>query len=78
MRSAPVAAASRAGRAALEEGGPGIPRRAAVEAYLHERAGDLPLAARRYADAARAAANRAERDHLTRQAARLNDQLRRK
>ncbi|HEX5331038.1 MAG TPA: hypothetical protein VFW79_00180 [Cellulomonas sp.] len=53
-----------------------IPRYAAAEAYLRERAGDLTLAARRYADAARAATSLAERDHLTRQAARLNDLLR--
>jgi RNA polymerase sigma factor (sigma-70 family) len=65
---------ARAGLAALEEVGPGIPRRAAVEAYLRERAGDLALAARRYAEAARAATNRAERDHLTRRAARLHNQ----
>jgi len=47
-----------------------------VEAYLRERAGDPALAARLYADAARAATNLAERDHLTRQAARLHDALR--
>jgi len=65
-----------AGLAALERVDPGVPRYAAAEAHLHERAGDLPLAARRYADAARAATNLAERDHLTRQAARLHDLLR--
>ncbi|MFI0904520.1 RNA polymerase sigma factor [Streptomyces sioyaensis] len=49
-----------------------IPRYAAVAAYLHERDGDLATAARLYAEAARKAPNLAERDHLTRQAARLN------
>jgi hypothetical protein len=44
----------------------------AVAAYLHEKNGDLELAARLYADAARNAPNLAERDHQTRQAARLN------
>ena len=63
---------AQAGLAALEQVGPGVPRRTAVEAYLRERAGDLALAARLYGDAARAATNRAERDHLTRQAARLH------
>jgi RNA polymerase sigma factor (sigma-70 family) len=65
-----------AGLAALEHEDPAVPRRAAVEAYLRERAGDLALAARLYADAARAATNLAERDHLTRQAARLHEMLR--
>ncbi|MFH8366704.1 RNA polymerase sigma factor [Streptomyces sp. NPDC018031] len=49
-----------------------MPRHAAVAAYLHERAGDLATAARLYAEAARRAPSLAERDHLTRQAARLN------
>ncbi|GAA3082667.1 hypothetical protein GCM10020000_80880 [Streptomyces olivoverticillatus] len=49
-----------------------IPRHAAVAAYLHERADDLATAARLYAEAAHKAPNLAERDHLTRQAARLN------
>ncbi|WP_432073445.1 RNA polymerase sigma factor [Streptomyces wuyuanensis] len=53
-------------------GGHPLPRRAAVAAYLHERDGDLATAARLYAEAARKAPNLAERDHLTRQAARLN------
>jgi hypothetical protein len=44
----------------------------AVAASLHERDGDPATAARLYADAARGAPNLAERDHLTRQAARLN------
>jgi hypothetical protein len=46
-------------------------------AYLHERNGDLELAARLYYIAARNAPNPAERDHQTRQAARLNQLLRR-
>ena len=54
----------------------GIPRRDAVAAHLHERNGDLELAARLYAAAARNAPNLAERDHQTRQAARLNQLLR--
>ncbi|HWU05401.1 MAG TPA: DUF6596 domain-containing protein [Streptomyces sp.] len=49
-----------------------VPRHTAVAAYLHERAGDLTTAARLYAEAAHKAPNLAERDHLTRQAARLN------
>lgn len=49
-----------------------VPRHAAVAAYLHERAGDLAQARDLYAVAARAATNDAERDHLTRQAARLH------
>jgi predicted RNA polymerase sigma factor len=65
-----------AGLAALAEVGPAVPRRTAAEAYLQERAGDLERAARLYAEAARAASNVAERDHLTRQAARLHQQLR--
>ncbi|WP_306210806.1 RNA polymerase sigma factor [Actinoplanes sp. RD1] len=63
---------ARAGLAALGEVDDALPRHTAVAAYLHERAGDLPLAARLYAEAARKAPNLAERDHLTRQAARLN------
>jgi RNA polymerase sigma factor (sigma-70 family) len=42
----------------------------AVRGHLHELGGDLPAAATAYADAARLAANVAERDHLVRQAAR--------
>ena len=67
---------AQAGLAALEQVDPGLPRYTAVAAYLRERSGDLAVAARLYADAARAATNQAERDHLTRQAARLNDVLR--
>jgi predicted RNA polymerase sigma factor len=66
----------RAGLALLAELDPTLPRHAAVAAYLHERAGDLGTAARLYADAARTAPTLAERDHLTRQAARLNASLR--
>ena len=62
----------RAGLAALGALDDSLPRYAAVAAYLHERDGDLATAARLYAEAARAAPNLAERDHLTRQAARLN------
>ena len=62
----------RAGLAALAELDPALPRYAAVAAYLHERDGDPVTAARLYAEAARSAPNLPERDHLTRQAARLN------
>jgi predicted RNA polymerase sigma factor len=62
----------RAGLAALAALDPALPRHTAVGAYLHERDGDLAKAARLYAQAARQAPNQAERDHLTRQAARLN------
>ena len=64
-----------AGLAALAEVDDHVPRREAVAAYLHEKNGDLELAARLYADAARNAPNLAERDHQTRQAARLNQHL---
>ncbi|GAA3510891.1 RNA polymerase sigma factor (sigma-70 family) [Streptosporangium album] len=63
----------RAGLAGLD---PALPRHAAVAAYLHERDGDPVTAARLYAEAARSAPSLPERDHLTRQAARLNAQLR--
>ncbi len=66
-----------AGLAALAELDDSLPRHAAVAAHLHERADDLDTAARLYADAARQATNIAERDHLTRQAARLNSRGRR-
>jgi predicted RNA polymerase sigma factor len=65
-----------AGLAALVEIDDRVPRRDAVAAYLHERNGDLALAARLYADAARNAPNLAERDHQMLQAARLNEVLR--
>ncbi|MDQ4088760.1 MAG: RNA polymerase subunit sigma-24 [Actinomycetota bacterium] len=63
---------ARAGLAALAELDPSLPRHAAVAAYLRERDGDLAMAACLYAEAARRAPNLPERDHLTRQAARLN------
>ena len=65
----------RAGLAALAALDESLPRHAAVAAYLHERDGNPVTAARLYAEAARKASNLAERDHLTRQAARLNTQL---
>ncbi len=65
-----------AGLAALADIDEHIPRREAVAAHLHEKNGDLELAARLYAAAARKAPNLAERDHQTRQAARLNQLLR--
>jgi predicted RNA polymerase sigma factor len=64
-----------AGLAALAEVDEDVPRREAVAAYLHEKNGDLELAARLYVSAARNARNLAERDHQTRQAARLNQRL---
>ena len=67
---------ARAGLAALEGLDPSLPRHAAVTAYLRERAGDPVTAARLYAQAARSAPTIPERDHLTRQAARLNAQVR--
>jgi RNA polymerase sigma factor (sigma-70 family) len=66
----------RAGLAALAEVSPDLPRYAAVAAYLHERAGDLGQAADLYAEASRAAASVPERDHLTREAARVRQLLR--
>ena len=62
----------RAGLAALAELDETLPRHTAVAAYLRERDGDLATAARLYAEAARRASDAAERDHLVRQAARLN------
>ncbi len=62
----------RAGLSALAALDDSLPRHTAVAAYLHERDGDLVTAARLYAEAAQKAPNLAERDHLTRQAARLN------
>jgi len=66
-----------AGLRALADIDPTVPRHDAVAAHLHERNGDLELAARLYARAALHAADLAERDHQTLQAARLNEQLRR-
>jgi predicted RNA polymerase sigma factor len=68
---------ARAGLAALDGLDSSLPRYTAVAAYLHERDGDPVAAARLYAEAARLATNLPERDHLTRQAARLNAELRR-
>jgi predicted RNA polymerase sigma factor len=65
-----------AGLAALAQVEEHIPRRDAVAAHLHEKNGDLELAARLFADAAHNAPNLAERDHQMRQAARLNEVLR--
>ncbi|WP_370124570.1 RNA polymerase sigma factor [Streptacidiphilus sp. MAP12-33] len=62
----------RAGLAALAELDAALPRHAAVAAYLHERDGNPARAAALYAEAAGKAPNLAERDYLTRQAARLN------
>ncbi len=67
----------RAGLAALAELDRALPRHTAAAAYLHEQDGDPVTAAGLYAEAARSAHSVPERDHLTRQAARLNEQLRR-
>jgi predicted RNA polymerase sigma factor len=67
-----------AGLAALAEVDSDVPRRDAVAAHLHERNGDLELAAELYATAALNAPNLAERDHQTRQAARVNQLLNRR
>ena len=64
-----------AGLAALSEVDPSTPRYTAVAAYLQEKGGDLGAAARLYVEAARSAQNVTERDHLTRQAARLHHLL---
>ena len=53
-----------------------VPRHAAVAAHLHERNGDIELAAELYAAAAHDAPTLAERAHQTLQAARCNQQLR--
>ncbi|MEX5254989.1 RNA polymerase sigma factor [Kocuria arenosa] len=66
----------RAGLAALAGLDPSLPRCTAAAAYLHERDGDPVTAARLYAEAARSAPSLPERDHLTRQAARLNARFR--
>ncbi|MGV9766813.1 RNA polymerase sigma factor [Micromonospora tulbaghiae] len=67
---------ARAGLAALAALDDTLPRYTAVAAYLHERDGDPDTAARLYAEAARRASSLAERDHLNRQAARLNTRRR--
>lgn len=66
----------RAGLAALAELDDSLPRHTAVAAHLHEMDGDLRGAARLYAEAATTATSTPERDHLTRQAARLNSATR--
>ncbi|MFB7797958.1 RNA polymerase sigma factor [Isoptericola sp. NPDC056134] len=63
-----------AGLRLVEDLPPDVPRRDAAAAFLHERAGDLAEAARRYALAADAATSTAERTHLTAQAARVRQQ----
>ncbi|MBQ1089165.1 RNA polymerase sigma factor [Streptomyces sp. B93] len=65
-----------AGLTALSALDPALPRWTAVAAHLHERAGDLPTAARLYTEAAHKAPTLPERNHLTRQASRLNTHLR--
>jgi len=65
----------RAGLAALAEVDEAVPRHTAASAYLHERSGDLTAAAQLYLQAAARAPSVAERDHLTREAARLNQRL---
>ncbi len=62
---------ARAGLAALATLDPELPRYAAVAAHLHEKLGDLARAATLYAEAAGRATNVPERDHLTREAARV-------
>jgi RNA polymerase sigma factor (sigma-70 family) len=66
----------RAGLTAMAEVDPALPRYVAASAYMHERAGDLERAAGLYAEASRAATSVPERDHLTRQAARVRQRLR--
>lgn len=65
----------RAGLAALADLDPGLPRYTAANAYLHEKAGELATAARRYVEAAEQADNLAERNHLTLRAAALHQRL---
>ena len=60
------------GLAALATVDPATPRWHAVAAHLQEKNGDLDLAATLYEEAARRAPSTAERDHQTRQAARVN------
>ncbi|MFC9895876.1 RNA polymerase sigma factor [Nocardia sp. NPDC127579] len=62
---------AQAGLAELGRIDPELPRYSAVRAHLLERAGDLETAAEQYVAAAAAATSAAERDHLTRQAARV-------
>ncbi|MEV0717188.1 DUF6596 domain-containing protein [Asanoa sp. NPDC050611] len=65
-----------AGLTELGKVDPDLPRYTAVRAYLLERAGDLAQAADLYAVASRAATSAPERDHLTREAARVRQSLR--
>ncbi|MFE9789073.1 RNA polymerase sigma factor [Nocardia salmonicida] len=65
----------RAGLAALADLDPELPRHTASRAYLLERAGDLAQAATLYSEAAHAATTVPERDHLTREAARVRQLL---
>ncbi len=60
-----------AGLAALRGLDPALPRRPAVRAYLLAKAGKTRESADLYAQAARLAASSVERDHLTREAARM-------
>ncbi|WP_433593649.1 RNA polymerase sigma factor [Nocardia sp. CA-145437] len=66
----------RAGLTELADLDPNLPRHTAARAYLHERAGDLEQAADLYAEASRVATTVPERDHLTREAARVRQALR--
>ena len=61
-----------AGLRLVEELDPGLPRRDAAAAFLHEQAGNHSQAAPLYVAAAWAASSRGERTHLLKQAARLN------
>ncbi|WP_280478217.1 RNA polymerase sigma factor [Nocardia cyriacigeorgica] len=65
-----------AGLAELSRVDPELPRYSAVRAYLLERAGDLEQAAELYAVAASTATSVPERDHLTREAARVRARMR--
>ncbi|MEC3917280.1 RNA polymerase sigma factor [Nocardia sp. CDC160] len=65
-----------AGLAELKALDPNLPRYTAVRAYLLERTGDLEQAAQLYTEAAHTATSMPERDHLTREAARLHQLLR--
>jgi RNA polymerase sigma factor (sigma-70 family) len=66
---------ARAGLTALEPLDPELPRYSAVAAHLYEKDGDLSRAAELYTEAARLATNVPERDHLTREAARVRRTL---
>jgi RNA polymerase sigma factor (sigma-70 family) len=63
------------GLAALASLDPTLPRHTAARAYLVERSGDKATAATLYAEAAAAADNLAERNHLTLRAAILRQEL---